>query len=372
MPSRDEDWRQDAPFFGVAVLLHAVVLSGNPSLPWSSMKPPERTIPVEFVQLPLHSPLPELPVPGDGSTRAPGLGPGELQPERRGPAPKHTAAKAKSAAKKAVDPQAAAKRRLESRHKAMRLALARSELTRQKEVKAAAVREARALAAAAALEAARLKAEQRAAAAEAARAAAALKAREAAERRMARARKQADIARTLAFLPNPDERITDVPRAHAVGGGAGNGAEAEHGLSDSLGAAAPLGEEAPETPAYAQDAARRTGSDAYSAPASGGGYGQGGGDASFTLEGPVGSRRLVQRVLPESPEWLARRQLDLGVQIRFQVLADGSVKPGAVISRTSGFPELDRRALEAIKRWRFASLAGARPVWGMVSFRFTS
>lgn len=367
MQSRDEDWRQDAPFLAVAALLHAVVLSSNPGLPWSSAKAPERTIPVEFVQLPVSAPL-ELPVPGDGSARAPGFGPGEAQPERRGPAPKKTAAKAKPApAKKAVDPELVAKRRMESRHKAMRLALARAELARQKDARAAAAREARSLAAAAAAEAARIKAEQRAAAALAAREAAALKAREAMERRAARARKQADIARTLAFLPNPDERVTD-----AVAAPAGKAQPAPAGLADSLGAAPELGDEESETPAYAADAARRTGADAYSAPASGGGYGQGGGDASFTLEGPVGSRRLVKRVLPESPQWVAQRQLDLGVQIRFQVLADGSVKPGAVLSRTSGFPELDRRALEAIKRWRFAPLPGASPVWGMVSFRFTS
>jgi TonB family protein len=348
MRSPDEDWRQDIPFLAVAVLLHAVVLSSNPSLPWST-KAPERTIPVEFVQMPVSSPALELPVPGDGSTRAPGFGPGEIQPERRGPAPKKTAAKSKPAPtrSKTVDPEVAAKRRRDARHKSMRLALARAELARQ------------------AAETAKLKAEQKAAAAESARQAAALKVREAAERRMARARKQADIARALAFLPNPDERVTDAMASAAA-------KPLPAGLADSLGAAPELGEEAEETPAYASDAARRTGADAYSAPASGGGYGQGGGDASFTLEGPVGSRRLVKRVLPESPEWVAQRQLDLRVQIRFQVLADGSVKPGAVISRTSGFPELDRRALDAIKRWRFAPLPGANPVWGMVSFRFTS
>jgi TonB family protein len=68
------------------------------------------------------------------------------------------------------------------------------------------------------------------------------------------------------------------------------------------------------------------------------------------------------------------RGLDLTVTVRFQVLPDGSVKPGAAIQKTSGFPEIDRRALDALSRWRFEAVpsAGASEVWGRVKFRFTS
>jgi TonB family protein len=101
--------------------------------------------------------------------------------------------------------------------------------------------------------------------------------------------------------------------------------------------------------------------------------GKTGGGISWSVEGPLGNRRILRRVLPESPAWVSERGLELAVQIRFQILPDGRVKPGAVIRRTSGFPEIDRRALEALRGWRFEVLQG-RPAdpdaWGSVTFRF--
>jgi TonB family protein len=89
----------------------------------------------------------------------------------------------------------------------------------------------------------------------------------------------------------------------------------------------------------------------------------------------VGNRRIVSRVSPTSPDWVATRSLDLTVTVRFQVLPDGSVKAGAVIQKTSGFPDIDARAVKALSRWRFqpaAAKSGAAEVWGRVTFRFTS
>ena len=94
-----------------------------------------------------------------------------------------------------------------------------------------------------------------------------------------------------------------------------------------------------------------------------------------SVDGPVGNRRILSRVSPTSPDWVATRNLDLTVTVRFQVLPDGSVKSGAVISKTSGFPDIDTRAIKALSRWRFqpvAAKAGAAEVWGRVTFRFTS
>jgi len=104
----------------------------------------------------------------------------------------------------------------------------------------------------------------------------------------------------------------------------------------------------------------------------GGGAGVDGGGLSWSLEGPAGSRRLLRRALPQSPSWVSERGLDLSVQVKFQVQPDGSVKPGAVVKRTSGFPEIDQRALDALKKWRFdAAPAKAGPeTWGVVTFRF--
>ena len=108
---------------------------------------------------------------------------------------------------------------------------------------------------------------------------------------------------------------------------------------------------------------------------SGGPFGPEGGGVSFSIDGPVGNRRIVTRVSPVSPDWVATRNLDLTVTVRFQVLPNGSVKSGAVIQKTSGFPDIDSRALKALARWRFQPVpakSGAAEVWGRVTFRFTS
>ncbi|PIR19015.1 MAG: hypothetical protein COV48_04345 [Elusimicrobia bacterium CG11_big_fil_rev_8_21_14_0_20_64_6] len=89
----------------------------------------------------------------------------------------------------------------------------------------------------------------------------------------------------------------------------------------------------------------------------------------------MGNRRILKRVSPVSPDWVATRSLDLTVTVRFQVLPDGRVKPGAVIQKTSGFPDIDTRAIKALSQWRFQPVeakAGAAEVWGRVTFRFTS
>ena len=123
------------------------------------------------------------------------------------------------------------------------------------------------------------------------------------------------------------------------------------------------------------DAAGSGGGDLIDANPTGGGTGPEGGGVSWSVDGPVGNRRILSRVSPESPDWIATRNLDLTVTVRFQVLPDGSVKSGAVIQKTSGFPEIDRLALQALRRWRFQTVpakSGAPEVWGRVAFRFTS
>ncbi len=90
------------------------------------------------------------------------------------------------------------------------------------------------------------------------------------------------------------------------------------------------------------------------------------------MDGAVGNRRVLQRAVPTSPDWVGTRGLDLTVTVRFQVLPDGRVRPGAV-QKTSGFPDIDKRALDALKRWRFEPAPNAKgEVWGRVTFRFTS
>lgn len=170
------------------------------------------------------------------------------------------------------------------------------------------------------------------------------RAQELARERTAAARRRIEIRRQLAALPGPEEELSDAPNDPDLG-------------------AAPRAEHAPADPLY-EESERRRGAEPSSEFSSEG--------LSWSIEGPAGNRRLLAKALPASPEWLARRGLELCVAIRFQVLADGAVRPGAVIQKTSGFPEIDRRALDALRRWRFepAGGTGAAGIWGKVTFRF--
>jgi TonB family protein len=253
---------------------------------------------------------------------------------------------------------------------------------------------------------ARAEAERRAEAAreaaEAKAAALAEKKRLAAEAKAAKAAKRAELSSALATMADPDEALEAAPAPSPSGrgsarkgkpaaggpvagkggdggafgesdsgdGGGKGGGEAELAGARKAGAAAALAESTDPG-----DAAGSGGSDLIDKPAKGGGVGPEGGGVSFSVDGPVGNRRILTRVSPTSPDWVATRNLDLTVTVRFQVLPDGSVKSGAVISKTSGFPEIDTRAIKALSRWRFqpvAAKSGAAEVWGRVTFRFTS
>ncbi|MBI5246929.1 MAG: TonB family protein [Elusimicrobia bacterium] len=224
----------------------------------------------------------------------------------------------------------------------------------------------------------------------------------AAEAKAAKAAKRAELSSALATMSDPDVALSaDVAPAPSGrgsarkgrpaaggpvagkggdggafgdsdagdGGGLGGG-QAELAGARKAGAAAALAESTDPG-----DAAGSGGADLIDSKAKGGGVGPEGGGVSWSVDGPVGDRRILSRVSPQSPDWVATRNLDLTVTVRFQVLPNGSIKSGAVIQKTSGFPDIDSRALKALARWRFQPVpakSGAAEVWGRVTFRFTS
>ncbi|MFI5349693.1 MAG: TonB family protein, partial [Elusimicrobiota bacterium] len=221
--------------------------------------------------------------------------------------------------------------------------------------------------------------------------AAAARAEALAEAKAAKAAKKAELSQELATMSDPDNALAQdaasppkgrskAAAAAALAAGTEAGADDssvdDHGAdlagARKAGAAAALADTAESTDPG--DAAGSGGADLLDAKAKGGGTGPDGAGVSYSLDGPVGSRRVLRRTVPVSPDWVGTRGLDLAVTVRFQVLPDGTVKPGAVIRKTSGFPEIDRLALDALRKWRFESIpAGDGPeVWGRVTFRFTS
>jgi len=389
----EPDWFYELPFYLTALVVYGALFTLNPTLRWGAReRAPENLVPIEFVAT-LPAPSPNLaPAPGgDGKIEAPPQkGPGEFQPEKVKagapdappkplPNPKPAAVKAKIAPPKprpkaavkapvrpAVDAKAVIAASIARRQKtetanAVKAAAAAESARRAAEAKAAA--EARAELARERAEAARAEKARRAAQARAEadrRAEAARIERERlAAARAAKARKTAELSQTLATMNDPDEALDAA--APAAGGGAARKAGAAAALAGAAESADP------------GDAAGSGGADILDAKAKGGGAGPDGSGVSYSLDGPVGRRRVLRRAVPSSPDWVGSRGLDLTVTVRFQVLPDGSVKAGAVILKTSGFPEIDRRALDALRRWRFEAVPnGGSEVWGRVKFRFTS
>lgn len=89
------------------------------------------------------------------------------------------------------------------------------------------------------------------------------------------------------------------------------------------------------------------------------------------IEGPLKNRRVVYYELPEFPDWARDHGLmEASVAIRFTVSRDGDVLPGMRVEQTSGYGRLDRLAMEALKKWRFAPGGAEERQWGVITFRF--
>ena len=303
----EEDWLRDLLCLLVACLVHGALIS-SPLRPWGAApKAPQRAIPVDFVDS-LPPALPPAGVSaGEKLSAAPKEPPGPRAIAKpRAPAPKRQRAPKRMTARKRSAAETAMIMARRQAAREARAALAAQRLERRREL-------------------ARLRSEERA----------------------RRARQRAEIAQELGVLAQTDEQLTDAPNDPPVKG--------EADSAGGEGKAAGLAEEAEPV---------------YEAGEGGGGLGRSGGsgDLSWSLEGPAGGRRILRRVLPSSPDWLSRRGLELSVVIKFQVLANGAVGEG-VIHKTSGFPEVDRRALEALRAWRFAASRSSE-TWGKVRFRF--
>ncbi|MFA6028734.1 MAG: TonB family protein [Elusimicrobiota bacterium] len=316
---RGESFRRDLAFITVAVLLHGGLLLKDPALIWGpSSAPQDHNIPVELVASPTPS-LAPVPAAAEEKDTMPAYGQGEYRPEeaRAGaPEPRPEAKKPEAKPKKpALSPEMLRELALKKAERKERLAAERAERVRL------------------AQEQARIRAEQ------------------VAERK----RRKVELESRLAMLPDPDDALQDaLAAAPAPARASRPGAETR----------APQAEVA--------DPRGRGGSTTRDLEPAGGGPVQDGGGVAWSLEGPVGNRRLAHREVPACPDWVSERGLDLVVQIRFQVLEDGTVQRAMAVRRTSGFPELDRVALDALGRWRFEAVRGSAPdTWGVVTFHFT-
>lgn len=93
-----------------------------------------------------------------------------------------------------------------------------------------------------------------------------------------------------------------------------------------------------------------------------------------SISGEVKDREILHRENPQAPRWLEEKGVEAEVVIRFVVNPDGEVGDKVFIEKTSGYAELDRLAIESLKKFIFAPLPlNVRQVEqsGTIVIRFT-
>ena len=87
------------------------------------------------------------------------------------------------------------------------------------------------------------------------------------------------------------------------------------------------------------------------------------------LTGQVANRKILKKVKPIYPARARREGWEGVVVLKFWVTPEGAVVNITVV-RSSGYPELDRAAMSALRQWRFAPKQGAGNEWGQLTVRF--
>ncbi len=73
----------------------------------------------------------------------------------------------------------------------------------------------------------------------------------------------------------------------------------------------------------------------------------------ISLSGSIKNRKVLKKVSPFYPRSALREGEEGTCVLKFWVSKDGRVKPNILILRSTGYPELDRAAIEALRMWVF-------------------
>lgn len=94
-------------------------------------------------------------------------------------------------------------------------------------------------------------------------------------------------------------------------------------------------------------------------------------ESPFPIDGPLANRKVLHRVTPEYPAWAEEQGIIGSVRLYFTVTKAGQVSSNIRVEHTSGYPELDRKALDALKQWRFTPTTASETQWGIITFSFS-
>ena len=93
----------------------------------------------------------------------------------------------------------------------------------------------------------------------------------------------------------------------------------------------------------------------------------------FEIAGPLNNRPILHKVIPQYPAWAEEQGIIGSVRIWFTVTSDGSVRANMRVTKTTGYPDLDKLALDALKQWTFAvsNTGEDTSQWGIITFTFS-
>ena len=94
----------------------------------------------------------------------------------------------------------------------------------------------------------------------------------------------------------------------------------------------------------------------------------------FPITGPLAHRPVELQKPPVYPEWARLSGVQGVVRVQFRVGPDGRVKDDVRVLRGSGYPDLDKEAMAAVRRWLFAPLKNNQQNLeevGTVEFKFS-
>ncbi len=93
----------------------------------------------------------------------------------------------------------------------------------------------------------------------------------------------------------------------------------------------------------------------------------------FQITGPLANRQVLTREVPQYPDWARSKGIEAAVVLQFTVAPEGQVKDNIFVIRTSGYPQMDDLAVQALKKWKFAALPldQYRDEVGSITFNFS-
>ncbi len=89
--------------------------------------------------------------------------------------------------------------------------------------------------------------------------------------------------------------------------------------------------------------------------------------------GPLRERKIISAYLPVSPEWAKNKEVKADVTLRFYVTPRGKVvEDNITVEGTSGYGDMDKLAIKALKKWIFGPTSSNRRryQWGLITFKF--